>query len=267
MESKTKVLYHANCMDGLAAAWAAHSILGNEYVEYIPVQYGEEPPDVSGCTVYILDFSYRRDTLLKMYEEALHVVVLDHHKSAQEDLKGLDFAYFDMQKSGAMMAWQYFRGSDLLVPNRILLVQYRDLWKFELPDSKAFNAGARALMDEFTIEQFNALDVGEAITAGNVLLKQEAVQLKGHFENRFPVTLCGNLGLACNAPYYHASELGNMLAKDCGTFGLVASYSGKTGLWHYSIRSIGDFDVSEIAKSFGGGGHKNAAGFTSSVLL
>ena len=28
-----------------------------------------------------------------------------------------------------------------------------------------------------------------------------------------------------------------------------------------SLRSVGDYDVSAIAKTFGGGGHRNAAGF------
>jgi nanoRNase/pAp phosphatase (c-di-AMP/oligoRNAs hydrolase) len=34
------------------------------------------------------------------------------------------------------------------------------------------------------------------------------------------------------------------------------------GLRIFSLRSVGDFDVSAIAKIYGGGGHKNAAGFT-----
>jgi phosphoesterase RecJ-like protein len=33
------------------------------------------------------------------------------------------------------------------------------------------------------------------------------------------------------------------------------------------LRSIGDFDVSKIALEFGGGGHKNAAGFSGKSLL
>lgn len=35
----------------------------------------------------------------------------------------------------------------------------------------------------------------------------------------------------------------------------------ESGKFQYSLRSRGDFDVSAIAKKFGGGGHKNAAGF------
>jgi nanoRNase/pAp phosphatase (c-di-AMP/oligoRNAs hydrolase) len=35
----------------------------------------------------------------------------------------------------------------------------------------------------------------------------------------------------------------------------------------YSLRSIGNFDVSAFAKKYGGGGHKNASGFISAEQL
>lgn len=38
------------------------------------------------------------------------------------------------------------------------------------------------------------------------------------------------------------------------------------GKFQFSLRSRGDIDVSEIAKKFGGGGHKNAAGFQLKTL-
>lgn len=58
------------------------------------------------------------------------------------------------------------------------------------------------------------------------------------------------------------SEVGDELLRLYPEAPFVAS-------WHqtrdcavkYSLRSKGDFDVSEVAKAFGGGGHKNAAGF------
>ena len=40
-----------------------------------------------------------------------------------------------------------------------------------------------------------------------------------------------------------------------------------TGEVVYSLRSRGEFDVSEVAKQYGGGGHKNAAGFKIDKLL
>jgi nanoRNase/pAp phosphatase (c-di-AMP/oligoRNAs hydrolase) len=43
--------------------------------------------------------------------------------------------------------------------------------------------------------------------------------------------------------------------------GLVAIET-EPGTWEVSLRSIGDTDVSQMAINFGGGGHKNASGFT-----
>jgi oligoribonuclease NrnB/cAMP/cGMP phosphodiesterase (DHH superfamily) len=75
--------------------------------------------------VYILDFSYDEETLRNLYKK-VEVVVLDHHKTAEKDLKDLSFAKFDMNKSGAMMAWEYFH-PEKEVPLMIRYIQDRDL--------------------------------------------------------------------------------------------------------------------------------------------
>ena len=96
--------------------------------------------DVKGKNVIIVDFSYPRDVLIKMAEDADSIIVLDHHKTAEENLKGLDFCIFDMTRSGAVMAWEHFHGKG----NTPLLFQYiqdRDLWQWKLPQSKEFSAG------------------------------------------------------------------------------------------------------------------------------
>ena len=101
------VLYHKNCMDGKGAAYAAWKKFG-ESAKYIEVNYGEPVPEMTDASeIYILDFSYPKDVLYKMAETA-KVVVLDHHKTAQADLEGVEFAKFDMTKSGAVLAWEYF---------------------------------------------------------------------------------------------------------------------------------------------------------------
>jgi nanoRNase/pAp phosphatase (c-di-AMP/oligoRNAs hydrolase) len=61
-----------------------------------------------------------------------------------------------------------------------------------------------------------------------------------------------------NAPPMYSSDIGSIIAKE-KVFG--GTYYDTATHREFSLRSVGDFDVSEIAKSFGGGGHKNAAGF------
>ena len=68
-------------------------------------------------------------------------------------------------------------------------------------------------------------------------------------------------GLAANCPPNLSSDVGHELATQSGTFGLCWTF-GKSGtMVKCQLRSNGEYDVSVIAKSFGGGGHRNAAGF------
>ena len=57
------------------------------------------------------------------------------------------------------------------------------------------------------------------------------------------------------------SEIGSTLAKDCD-FAMIWYYDHDSCMYKASLRAFhGTMDVSEIAKSFGGGGHRKAAGF------
>lgn len=126
MNDRPLVLYHANCPDDFCAAWVAHRKLGDD-ADYEPVSYGQPPPDVRGRTVYILDFSYKRPVMREVLSQAHFVAVLDHHKTAEAELAGivdefvlrpdlianplgshLPIVHFDMDKSGARLAWEHF---------------------------------------------------------------------------------------------------------------------------------------------------------------
>lgn len=164
--SKTLVIYHKSCMDGAAAALAAWLKFGEE-AEYRPASYGDPAPtdeEVRGRDVYILDFSYPRAELERMAltcrssalagYKAGQLQVCDHHKTAQADLTGLPFCTFDMNKSGAVLAWEYFHGTTLdpveqrirgeVLPELFAYVQDRDLWRWELPHSKEVSAALAA---------------------------------------------------------------------------------------------------------------------------
>src|SRR5258708_37459253 len=80
-------IYHANCADGFGAAWAVRHAFGDG-VEFHPGFYGEAPPDVAGRDVLLVDFSYKRPVLDEMAKAAHSILILDHHKTAAEDLIG-----------------------------------------------------------------------------------------------------------------------------------------------------------------------------------
>ena len=64
---RTYVVYHAGCLDGFGAAWAAHLSLGDNNVEYLPASYGNPPPNFrTESRIFILDFSYPREITLEL---------------------------------------------------------------------------------------------------------------------------------------------------------------------------------------------------------
>jgi oligoribonuclease NrnB/cAMP/cGMP phosphodiesterase (DHH superfamily) len=277
---KAVVIYHDKCIDGFGSAWAFHMLkekdYGAENVAYVPMSYGVETSYPYGCPdVYILDFSFNKEILTGIAELANKVILLDHHKTAQAELtiwpeakpKNLEIV-FDMNRSGAAITWDYFsRDEDW--PPLIAYIQDHDLWKFLLPYAKEIIARikmADTAFDSYTnlnkslVYNFNAIaESGKYLLLQNQNYVKQIVSIARKCSFQKPDGTWIE-GLAANCTGQFASDVGSELAKISGTFG-GSYYSDKDGSVKYSLRSIGDFDVSAIAKQFGGGGHRNAAGF------
>lgn len=255
----TICIYHGNCPDGFGAAYAVWKRFGDE-VEYYPATHGDPPPDVTGRDVIMVDFSYKRPVLTKMLETCNSMILLDHHKTAQADLDGLVdpklTLVFDMNRSGALIAWQHFH-PQTYVPKLLLHVQDRDLWQWKLPFSREILTALDTY--DMRFEVWDNLKIENLMNAGihmsfyyNSIIddlkdKADIMQLDGY---TVPVL---------NAPYFMASDLGNILAKG---YPFAVIYTTDARGVRYSLRSASDgIDVSEIAKSHGGGGHFHAAGF------
>lgn len=256
------VIYHKNCTDGACGAYLA-SLLAPE-AELFPASYGDEAPEVAGKRVVIVDFSYPRDVLVRMEADAASLIVFDHHKTAQKALEGLDFCLFNMEMCGSAMFFSYFidkildGSSGNEIANYVFYVQDRDLWKFALPHSKEVNASFGSYPP--TPEGFKEIvkkPLREHLISGEALLKYQKTVQDLAISNAQPIILRGIEGLAVNNPVL-VSEVAGELAKKTN-FGCCFFLTEEKAL--FSLRSVGDFDVSELAKSFGGGGHKNAAGF------
>ena len=146
------IIYHDNCFDGIAAAWATSkglNQLDQEFEEnnlertqlFIPRSYGQSQLEIGQLhnkDVYIVDFSFPRETMIHINKTANSLLVLDHHKTAQADCEGLEFCVFDMNRSGAGMAWDHFFTAPR--PKLIDYIEDRDLWQFKLPASKEIHA-------------------------------------------------------------------------------------------------------------------------------
>ena len=272
--NKKLVLYHANCLDGFGSAYAAWCKFGDS-ADYIPVHYGNAPPDVKDKEIYIVDFSYKSEQLMNLVDAGNKVMVIDHHKTALPELESAaelcdwqDFNYvFDLNKSGCVLSWEYFM-LNVYIPYGLMMIQDRDLWKFNDANTKPFTAALKSFVPEkFESWQYvfnNESKFNSIIDQGKDLIevfdKDVAELAKKQHKMAFDKACC--YMSVCNAPAKYASELGNVLAKQAGSMAAIYAYDGSRQEWQFSLRSIDDFDVSVIAKVYGGGGHKNAAGFS-----
>ena len=144
------VIYHADCADGFAAAWALHQRYGDK-ASYQPLHY-DAPLDeeaLRGKRVLMVDVHMDRDRIESLQNACQSFLLIDHHKTALDKLEGLECCYLDMSRSGAGLAW------DLAFPDRprpplIELAETRDLWKWERnPDAKALCRPMDALPNDF----------------------------------------------------------------------------------------------------------------------
>lgn len=265
---ETLVIYHADCLDGLGAAWSAFCKLGTQ-ARYIAARYGDDLPDFeSGAILYILDFSYSPQLLVNASAKAGQVVLIDHHMTAMEQCEAFFKSQpipenlsinFDMSRSGCVLAWQYFF-NDLKLPKILMHIEDRDLWHFKLDGTREITT---ALYERMPINfaEIGTLDLSELLAVGRIQVEQFAGMVKRLAKSAHSVSVSGRAGLAVNAPSFFSSDLGHVLAEKSGTFGMTYQYDGRKQKWNFSLRSIGDYDVGHLAQSFGGGGHKNAAGF------
>jgi len=272
---KTLCIYHGNCPDGFAAAWAVRYALGDD-VEFFAGIHQQVPPVVTDRHVLLVDFSYKREILLSMLDSAASITIIDHHVSAEKDLadllsSGQIQGLFDMNKSGAMLTWEWFNPG-LPAPVLIEHIQDRDLWQFKLADTRAITTGLSSypyefkLWDKLMAANRNELDElkrdGEAIERH---IQQDIKQLIASGVRR--MNIGGYEVPVLNASSAYISDAGNLLS--IGEAFAACYWDHATGR-SFSLRASDTqdaicVDVSEVAKQYGGGGHMKAAGFTVNI--
>lgn len=299
---KVLILYHGNCIDGFTAAWVAHRyffIPANVYemecfytpestakvIEHIATNEYEQ--------IYILDFSYKLPDLRRLVYEARfkvptsRIVLMDHHKTAFEEylphmkvepdshwsgiLEDIGII-LDNSKSGALLAWDYFfQGQE--APWLVRYVSDHDLWKVEYVDTKVIIKYIAAQRRHFGAWSYVAQALEDSVVRDSViregkkLLAEHNRVCKANASKAYPVEIDGISGLATECEWEHISDTGHILASTCNTFGLLIDWSNAIdGKITLSLRGSDSCDVSAIAKKYGGGGHKGAAGFTIPII-
>jgi hypothetical protein len=271
------LFYHASCPDGFGAAWAAWRAWGSG-ARYVARGHDDrvDPRSVEGQLVVFADIAPQRDELRALAETSAQVVVLDHHVTARDRLAadpalanllaaGGHELRFDLDHSGAMLAWRWFHPSQP-APELLRYVEDQDLWRFQLPRSLEVNAAIAAHPMRFEAwEALARLGAEELAREGEPIVRLDRIEVERALRTAHPVALPGGRIEAVNAQRGR-SAIGHELARRAAygrRWGLVYRLAGRRV--DVSLYSLGDLDVAKVAEGFGGGGHRNAAGFQLSL--
>jgi hypothetical protein len=135
----------------------------------------------------------------------------------------------------------------------------RDLWLFQLPRSREVFAALSSYPMDFRV--WSTLDVDRLADEGPPILRYQQQQVE---------LLCGQVRFESLAgfdvPVVNAavfgSEVGEELLKRYPEAPFAVLYFDRSdGIRQWSLRSREDFDVSQIARLYQNGGHRQAAGF------
>lgn len=262
------ILYHADCNDGFGAAWAAWKKFGDT-AAYLAVHYSEPVPEgLKNKEIYFLDFCYDGPEMNRLMKENKRVTAIDHHVTREHIVKQTEQYAYAVDHSGAVLAWKYFHPKKE-IPKLLLWIEDSDLWKFAVPHTHeviTFLKGKQKelkLWDKLVRQAQNTTQRKAMIAKGAMLREFEEVLIQKIIDQSItPAEFEGYKTFVVNGALWR-SEIGNMLTKQLPPIGIV--WVEKDGKRIVSLRSIGDTDVAKIAEKYGGGGHKNAAGFTIST--
>ena len=280
--------YHHDDADGRGAA-AIISMFEEDrnHENYIEVDYVQELPidKISKDEkVYFVDYSFSEKTLpslKKILEITNNVIWIDHHQSSLDlikahkeldDIRGIRYNGI----SGMALAYMYLYDKlDMReVPQYIQRVSDFDCFKFELGvDSEHFILGLQSYkygpLDEIWRTLYLDSENGDALVESMIhtgrIIKAYNTNADADYLAKygFEGELDGYSAIILNKRCYSAAFGDEINKHDIACcFWLVGdSYT------HSVFTTKKDIDCEKLAKKFGGGGHKGAAGFTTKDII
>ncbi len=291
------VIHHSADYDGIFCREIAKNFLGTEGVNYIGWDF-KDPPMVipSEGEIYVLDlpidkpFGFTSPIALTRFER---FVWIDHHKSAIEshptDIPG----YRIDGVAACRLAWQWFANSGRDIggaefrhlppkqeylerkvsePLAVRLAGEYDIWDHRGDGDLEFQFGLRVAKDSLVWNLLLNGDTGytrRIVEHGSVAMQYaQGVDASVIKANSFLVEWEGLKFLALNTARCNSLTFAAKDVPETGHDALLAFYTnGKkwtVSIYHASHRK--DLDLSTIAVKYGGGGHKEACGFTCDTL-
>ena len=265
-----EVWYHAPCRDGFTGAYAAWRYYGDQ-ATYHPVFHKKPLPELSADTEFldVIDFALTTDQFLD-YQNRLgvnNILILDHHLETQQNLVNRPGVVVDLNRSGAMIAYQHYFEDD----NPPLLYQYVqdcDLSTWALENTQEINAVIAACKQNWDswrkLEHELENNFAEQVQWGQIIVNHHRHLSQEAVESAFFTTI-GGFSVPVAERSAPNRQLTEALFNKFPDAPFVATYKQRGDEVFWSLRSANqdEFDVGQIARDYGGGGHPGAAGFIS----
>ncbi len=261
---KIVVLYHADCPDGFSGAWAAWKKFGKK-ADYIGQDRKNPLPKLKNKEVYFIDYAPRPAAVVRdLVKNNKQVTIIDHHITAKPIIKFASEHLFDINHSGAVLAWLYFHPSKPL-PHLLRYIEDCDIWKWKMPRAQEITSYINLIdfnfknWDRLSQDFENKNKLKKIIEKGAIILAYRKKLIEEILGEAELVNFEGYKILAANAPSFLDSDLGHAMAKKQPPLSIV--WRREKDITRFSLRSNGKVNVAKIAEKFGGGGHKAASGF------
>lgn len=265
-----KCFYHKSDLDGKCAGAIVKSM--NRGAELYGVDYSDKRPTVEqGDVVYVVDFSFGIEDM-KYLKETCNLIWIDHHKSSIEKMKGIRIPGIQkIGKAGCELTWEWFHGITS-IPEAVCLLGRYDVWDHSDKRTLPFQYGMRQQEwypdNENWKKLFNDGDFFQLILKeGQLLYNYQVAQNTMYAKGMAYGRLFHNYrAIVLNKPYANSQAFDSVY--NPREHDIMVLWGCRENEYKYSIYTDKpEIDVSEIAKKYEGGGHRNAAGFYSSTRL
>jgi uncharacterized protein len=279
-KKRTILIYHHDDNDGnCAAAVAANNYDRDEFaIKFVAINYGKEPwteEEIKAAEkVWLVDFaSDRMDEFVKACGPSL--IWIDHHRTAMEKFPDLWNSSSipgirSLEKAACVLTWEFTHPENISPPPAVAYIGDKDMWRFEYAETRAFSAGFSLMVKTPDDPVWDVLlgpeyedTVNKMISIGDLLLEAQSYKLQKAFDrgvdfifHKWRARLVNTTG--------NISELGEFIYKK-PDYDIAVMWQAVENMIVFSLRSDSGNpespDCAGIAQQYGGGGHKNAAGF------
>jgi oligoribonuclease NrnB/cAMP/cGMP phosphodiesterase (DHH superfamily) len=285
------IFFHSVDLDGICSAAVVYNYMllnfPKEECKLYGINYGDLFPWelIKDQEVIMVDFSLTRDEMIRLQNESKDLTWIDHHKSAINDMEGINIPGIqEVGKGACMLSWMYYHNmcKEEEVPIMVKYISDDDVWNHSNPNTWPFQYGMQLLdPDPYLLAQWLRSDkcefikqevIERAIEAGQVIIKyREGSDKRYAKQAAFETSILGPENKLYRAIAINKLQSGTELFKsvwDPDKYDIMIAFGFTNGGYNFSLRSMDDGpDVSEIAKFYKGGGHPRAAGFRARDII